>query len=330
MVNHNHVFTILMIQVLALLAYACFNWLIFPTGDYTLRLYYNFSLSYLQGQAPYQDYAFEYPPLALLPIVLPHLITFSHFVTQGEYEFLFIVENILLSVVGGWMVASAILRWQPGRNVVPPLIIYSLLVIMTAPITLYRYDLFPALLTLMALISGYAQQAAIAGLLLSFGIGAKLYPVILLPILGLAYLTRRKYRAFLMLAIGTICGILMSVSLAGSGIGDIVSFLSYHQDRGLQLESVASGIILLFHVFGLTEVSTTFNFGAIHIISPLADSVLKWLFPFSTLVLGGLVLFCLIDFKGIRVSKRQISFEDLAIFNLSMLLVFMVLLSSVG
>src|SRR5438132_475729 len=42
-----------------------------------LSIYYQDSLQLLRGRIPYRDFALEYPPLALLPFVLPRLATFG-------------------------------------------------------------------------------------------------------------------------------------------------------------------------------------------------------------------------------------------------------------
>src|SRR5438874_10283001 len=61
------------------------------TGPSTNALYYSYSRNLLQGQMPYRDFSFEYPPLALLPIVLPHLIKLGRLVNPGEYAWLFML-----------------------------------------------------------------------------------------------------------------------------------------------------------------------------------------------------------------------------------------------
>lgn len=321
-VNRAVIFSILAIQVLVLLLLSYFSWRRAPEGTFTLRLYYDYSLNFLRGQVPYRDFAFEYPPLALLPMILPHWAKLGQTITPSEYARLFMVENVLLSLIGAiafiWMSS----RWQCREKLVLSVSLYSVLVIVTAPVMLGRYDLFPTLLTMLAVMAAINRQAILAGGWLAFGIAAKLYPVILLPVFSLYYLARRDYSTLLRFGVGMVGGTVTSMLFVWRGMGSISSFLSYHQDRGLQLESIPAGIIVLAKALGLTEVSIVSNFGAKHIVSPLADNVLGWLSLLSLVTFVGLIAFCFVVFRRDRISTGQISAENLAIFALLTLLVF--------
>lgn len=290
-----------------------------------LGVYYNSSLHLLQGQVPYRGFRLEYPPLALLPFVLPHLIKLGHLLSFARYKWLFMLENVMLSILVALLLVQVMSRWQPQSRRKKVLWFYVLLAVIIGQMLLMRYDIFPALLTQAALLCVLFGRPNLAGLWLGFGIVAKLYPVVLLPIFSTYYLVKKDYRAlcgFLLVSISTTCLTLLPFALTARG--ELLSFLNYHEMRGLQIETLPAGIILLMNALGLTKAKWVFNYGAFHLDSPLADAVLKCLPFVFILAFVGLIVSCLVCFRDERVKKGAISDESLVAYTIAALLTFMV------
>jgi hypothetical protein len=212
-----------------------------------LTIYYQDSLQLVAGQLPYRDFALEYPPLALLPFVLPRLAAFGQRIDFSGYAWLFLIQSAILST----LIALVIVRLRPRPK---ELAIYALLVAVSAPLLPWRYDLFPALLTALALLCLLRERPGWAGIWLGFGVAAKLYPIVLLPIFAAYYLAGKNWPALARLALGSagaVAATLLPFVLIAPG--PLLSFLRYHQLRGLQLESLPAGAIALAHVLGLTR-----------------------------------------------------------------------------
>lgn len=287
--------------------------------------YWNSSLKLLQGQLPYRDFPLEYPPLALLPFVLPHLVTLNKSLNFNDYVLFFVLQNAALSSLVSLVLVEVVSYWQRKRNTVPILLVYALLILVSVPLLPWRYDLFPALLTLLAMLSVMAKRPMVAGFWLGFGSVVKLYPVLLLPVFSAYYLAGKEYRMLLRLllsSVGTIGIFLLPFILVAPG--NLFSFLSYHQMRGLQLESVAAGVISLAHVLGLTEAKLVHNFGALHLESPLADIALKLLPLAFILVFGVMLVNCLSRFWEERTKGSAITSESLVAYVVLSLLTFIV------
>lgn len=252
-------------------------------GD--LLLYFNDSHRLMAGQLPYRDFAIEYPPLALVPFALPRLIVLGSQLQFSDYVALFLLENVYFSV----LIALVVMALSDQRTTLPTLMSYMVLVAIGAPLLPWRYDLFPALLTALALLFVARARPLGAGVWLGLGVAAKLYPVVLLPIFGLFYLAQRDWRALARLVAGSVAGALApTLPFLLAAPRDLAGFLSYHQLRGLQLESLPAGAIALAHVLGLTAAKLEFNYGALHMVSPAAGTALKWL-PLAFLALFALV-----------------------------------------
>jgi hypothetical protein len=96
----------------------------------------------------------------------------------------------------------------------------------------------------------------------------------------------------------------------------------YQQLRGLQIESLPAGAIALAHVLGLAPAELAFNYGALHLSSPLADAALKWQPLASILALGTVYTSCLGRFRAERTPSQAIATNSLAAYLLAALLAF--------
>ena len=286
-----------------------------------LSIYYQDSLQLLHGGVPYRDFALEYPPLALLPFALPRLVTFGVRIDFIGYVWLFLIENALFST----LIAMIIVQICGRRAAWPALALYALLVTVTAPLLPWRYDLFPALLTALALLCIVRQRPGWAGIWLGLGVAAKLYPAVLLLVFGAYCLAEKNRPALLRLALGS-AGALMVTLLPFVLIapGPLLSFLRYHQLRGLQLESLPAGMIVLAHVVGMTPAKLEFNYGALHLASPLAGAVLSWLPVAFIIILGGVLLSGLARFRAEQAADGHVTSASLVAYSVAALLAFII------
>ncbi len=100
------------------------------------------SLEILNGHVPYRDFAFEYPPLALLSFLVPGLISR----TPLGYNLAFAAEMLLFDAIAIGLMASLATRLK--ISVSNSLVVYTLLILAIGPLAISRYDLLPAMLVL--------------------------------------------------------------------------------------------------------------------------------------------------------------------------------------
>jgi hypothetical protein len=230
----------------------------------------------LQGQAPYRDFPLEYPPGALVPFALPHLAA-GRRLNLADYTAAFLVQSAVLSTAVATALALVAARWWPGRPVARVLALYAAIVAVGAVLLPWRYDLFPALLTLLALPAALAGWPGLAGAGLGLGVAAKLYPAVLLPVVGLAYLAGRRYRALAWLALGGAAAVGLAVlPFLSLDLGGWLASLGYYGVRGLQIETLPGGLLLLANLLRLTRAGVTTAVGAYQLVSPLADAIARW------------------------------------------------------
>jgi len=273
------------------------------TGD--LHLYIDASRRLLVGQLPYRDFPFEYPPLALIPLVLPRLLGGGAGMSDGAYVQTLAAQNILTGLIIAWTLGQIARQLHRGRiqptwpTHLAPMGIFGALLALGAALAPFRFDLFPALLTVLALHHALKSHPAISGLLIGLAIAAKLYPLVMVPVFFLHCIAnqqgtpqqRRRDALRFTIAVIASAGIIFGFMALAVG-NHALDFLRYHQSRGLQLESLSGGFICLLHAFGIGQLRIATSFGASHLIAPAADLLLTWQLPIAAFAFACFLLLC--------------------------------------
>ncbi|WP_414583906.1 glycosyltransferase 87 family protein [Scytonema sp. PCC 10023] len=318
------IFSIVAIQVLGLLIVGLLT--IFKmVGTHDLNIYYRSSLYLLEGKLPYRDFNLEYPPFALLPFVLPRMVALGLAKNYYIYAFLFLLENILFSTINMLFLVRVVSVYASQRQTIRVLVFYTLFALIISPVLLWRYDLFPTVLTVVALVAVLSNRPTLAGISLGLGVAAKLYPLVLLPVFTVYFFTNKSYRAILNIWLGTLGTVFLSfLPFLITTKDKLFSFLDYHKERGLQIESLPAGIISLVHKWGLIEVKTVAGYGSRNIVSPLDDIVLAVLPLLLIIVYISMLVSCWYRFREERYKNELMKVDSLVAYTLLALLIFIV------
>ncbi len=240
-------------------------------------LYFDYASRMLAGDLPYRDFAVEYPPLALIFFLLPRLAT----ATSATYAMAFAVETLLFGLVGLTLVVLSSLRLNipPWKSAAA----YTVFVLMVGPLSAGKYDIFPAVIVLLALHAALSDRNKAAGAWLAAGAMTKLYPAFLLPVL-IAHFWRNRCVACVksaVLAFAATAGLIAIPFLLASP-GGLLGSITYHAVRGVQLESTYSTLLILGDKLGLLSVEPHVSFGSWNLTGTTAD-VVAYL---SVLILG--------------------------------------------
>jgi hypothetical protein len=235
------------------------------------------------GLVPYRDFLLEYPPLALVPLTVPRLL--GGHVEEG-YQVPFLIIAFLTSLaVGACVVWLADRGWSAlPRN--SSLVAFAALFLAASPQVLWRFDIFAALFTIVALVAVASGRPGWAGFSLALGTAVKLYPAFLVPVLFAYYAFGRKWRSATMVVFGFVAFVAalgaLLIFVAGR---DAFTVLTYQEDRGVELESVVGGLVLLARNLFHSRAFITFGFGSFQVESPLL-ATLSPLNAIAMLVLG--------------------------------------------
>jgi hypothetical protein len=217
------------------------------------------------GRVPYRDFTPEYPPLALPVFALPSLLTsgLDHYSTAFQVEMAVLGVGLVVAV--GLAGAS---RLALGLLALFPLALGT--------VVLTRFDLWPALLTAVAVAALVRGRDRLGAGVLGAATAAKLYPAVLLP-LALAWTWKRRGRreARVALAVFVAVVVVVYVPFLVLGAGGVVDSVSRQLSRPLQIESLGAGILLALHqAFGL-HIEWASGAGSQNLVGPLPDA-LAW------------------------------------------------------
>jgi hypothetical protein len=212
-----------------------------PYGD--VALYGHYAHEMTSGRWPYGDFYDEYPPFAQ-PLFLVVRLLPGSFAPGFKWTMALCGAGALLFLVA----SLAVVRATFSTTVAAALVVgFSPLLV--GPVFLNTYDLFPAFLTSAALYAFLTRREVAAYVLLALAVAAKVYAIVLLPLLLVE--TARVKRA-----LAWFVGVLVLVHLPFvlEGPGGLRFSYSVQLKRGLEVESLAGGVLLVLDRLGLHQV----------------------------------------------------------------------------
>jgi hypothetical protein len=219
-----------------------------PYGD--AHLYGHYAHEMTSGRIPYRDFFDEYPVLAQPLFFLVRLLP-GPFVTSFKWTMAICGAAALVLLVELLVAVGA-----PLLRVAAAAAVAAASPLLVGPVFLNTYDLFPALLTAAALLAFLRGRRRTTYVLLALAVAAKVYPVVLLPIV-LVEAWELGGREEVKRALGWFAGALVLVHLPFAVLGPGGLRFSYwlQLKRGLEVESLAGGVLLVLDRLGLHSVA---------------------------------------------------------------------------
>jgi uncharacterized membrane protein len=204
---------------------------------------------------PYRDFAVEYPPAALPAFVVPTLL--ERFDSRRVFQAL-----MALCALGLVLGVGAI----AGRRAA---VLAALAPLALGSVVLSRFDLWPAALAVLAVAALLRERLLISALLMGTAFAAKLWPLVLVPVVLIWLVRTRGPRVALAWLGGTAAAaaawFLPFVILSPGGVAH--SF-RVQLVRPLQLESLGGAILLAVHHAAGTTLHLTSSYGSQNLTGP--------------------------------------------------------------
>lgn len=212
-----------------------------------------------QDLTPYSEVRIEYPPG-----VIPFLVTPEEVQVGGDdYRSRFVLLMLLVDVAG--FIGLLFIARRTGMLAGP--LVWTLGGVLLGPIIYLRLDIIPAVATIWAVERSAASRWSGSGALFGFGVAAKLYPALLLPI---AFLTSPKRRQLVIGVAVVVAGVLLVYGTVLPELWD--SVIGYHTERGVHMESTWGAFLLAISKRGY-EATVVHAFGSLQIESSVSGSL---------------------------------------------------------
>ncbi len=206
--------------------------------------YHRYGDALRDGKAPYRDFYLEYPPGSLPMFVAPTVASDYPAAFKGIALVLAALAIVLVAAVAERQLAACLLAGLAPLALGPPYLV--------------NFDVWPAFLVVAALVALVRNRPRLGFVLLALAIAAKLYALVLVPLV-LLYVERRRLRGAVLAGIATLAAVgLPFAALAPGGLG---YSLSIPVRRPLQIESLGASFLLAAHRLGLYggHVDSRFN-----------------------------------------------------------------------
>jgi uncharacterized membrane protein len=261
-------------------------------------VYQTYGERIVSGKLPYRDFYVEYPPGALPAFAVPTL--------GPEHEFSQHSKYLQWTLAGATVLFVAITLGLLGadrRRLITGAVLVGIAPLALGYVTFTRYDWWPALLTAAALAAIVAGRNRIGHGVLAAATGAKVYPVVLVPLtLAQAWRTRSVRHALIAAACFVVVLaviVLPFAAIAPGGVGDSL-FVQF--SRPLQIESLGATALLVAHGIGAYSPRVVAGSGSHNFAGSLANGLAVLTSLTEIALLGGLYL----AFARSRRTRQQL------------------------
>ncbi|MBA2440927.1 MAG: hypothetical protein H0V53_00765 [Rubrobacter sp.] len=238
------------VLALFILAHTAILFLMPRTPAFQVEIFRGYADRIFAGEVPYADFAYEYPPLSLLTLLLPRAFTGD----PEAYASLFGAEMLVFNIV------ILVALYRIGLKAV---VLYGVAMLLFWRLPYIRHDLVPVAAATLGTVALLRGRALLSAVLWGAGGALKLYPMVAVPTLacgaGLLETARRW----------TVAGAVFGAGIAWGFVAfgpDVVYLFDYHADRPAMIESTPANIQLL-----LPGSDVVLAFGSYNVIGPFGN-----------------------------------------------------------
>lgn len=250
-----------------------------------IHLYWTWAEVILAGHYPVADPMWQYPPLAGFVFVLGTKV-----VTDPLLGFM------ALALIADASIFGALYRSSRGTGSLAGPWTYVIAGLAVGPVLLTRFDVFPTLFAVLALLC--LARPVRGGIMLGVGALLKVWPAFLI----VSFSRRQLPKALAALVAICAAGAAILVNW-GPNAG---SFLSEQGQRGLQIESVGAAPYVLANFFGYDMV-TVFRYGSLEVDATGAGTIA------SLVALAGFVAMGVVGYARLRGRLENVAGADVAL-----------------
>jgi len=233
--------------------------------------YHRYGAAMADGHVPYRDFPVEYPPGSLPAFGIPAIGKPSFSFYNREFQ-------ILMALCGvGSLAAMSVALRELGASVeraAAALCFFALAPLALGSVILYRYDLWPAFLTVAGIAAVLARRQRLGLAAIGLGIAAKAFPAVVVPP-AVVYVWRTRGRREALLCLGVAAAVAAVVvipflALAPHGVAESII---RQTTRPLQIESLGAALLLAAHHAGGLGLTLDSSRGSQNLVGSLPHAI---------------------------------------------------------
>lgn len=234
--------------------------------------YYVHAERVLDGEVPYSGFTFEYPPLALLLMTVPRLLSWD----LGSYRIVHALMAAAFVLIAWRLLDDYGDRVAGDRR--PVRLVLLLAIIAGSYFITTRNDIFAAVPALAAVLLFMKGRYVPASALIAVAAMVKLYPaILLLPMLCILLVRRQWKEAVLAVATAAAVCLLAELPFLLDDPSTAFAYLTYHSDRGFQVESMLGSLFLLAKQVLSTDITVSVLYGSDTIVGVMPDAIAPYM-----------------------------------------------------
>lgn len=282
-------------------------------GD--LNHYYRNAGDVLSGLMPYSEMAFEYPPLSLFFMLIPRILSwnidsFYYCCAIQTYCFITIGTYVLLRIADDFVGC----RWQTH-------LILILFILFGGYFVIARNDVYPAVFVIIAFWMYLRNRHVLAFVIMAIAAMIKMYPAIFLIPMVIPFIIKGDWKkAVICMFSAVIVCLIVELPFLITDPSTAFAYLTYHSDRGIQVESVAGSFFMLYNILIPGDLTVVFGYGSDNLSGVGPDA----LAPYMNSILAVVLLFFII-IMAVRI-RRFVLFEKsgpyIVLISMTMLMLF--------
>lgn len=221
---------------------------------------------------PYSGFTFEYPPLALLVFIIPRIFSWD----LCSFHTAYAVFAALAYVLFAFCLLKITDHFRIQRaNVYLSLIV---LAIVGNQFITARNDIFAVAAVTAAFMFFAKERYDLSAVMLAVGAMIKIYPIILFPVFMLLFLMKRNPKGmFRYVIVGALFCVIAELPFIIADPGTAFEYLTYHSDRGLQVEGIVSSVITFINLFVPIIDEIGIYYGSNTIVGEIPDMCARFL-----------------------------------------------------
>ena len=241
--------------------------MIYPNEDVS-HYYYNISDLVDNHLMPYSGYTFEYPPFTLVIFLIPKLLSWD----LDSFRFSFCIFAGLFYCLFSHFTLKITDRFNIRRFYVMAFILAMIL--FSHEFAVARNDIFAVALVTISMYLFLEKRYVPSSVVLALAIMIKIYPIILVPVFMIILISRKEWKSSaVFLAVSALICLLIELPFIINDPSTAFAYLTYHSDRGLQVEGVASSVLLIVDMFVPIIDSIAINYGSSELAGQIPDMV---------------------------------------------------------